>query len=208
MTKAYRKEHVRVWKRHHGAIPKDPSGRSFEIHHVDGNPENNCIDNLICVSIGDHYQIHLAQGDYGAAFLIANRMQVKPCDIANVARLASLKRVQNGTHNFQNPQHPRSLDHNKGKVVAKNLVTGEIKQVPKEEFDASDVLVGHNCGRKQKVVHNNRGHNKGKSWTQQHKEIPSHVCSYCGFTGRGSSVSRWHNENCKHKDKENGSKIS
>lgn len=208
MLKKYRREHTKIWKQRHGKIPRDKDGRSYEIHHLDGNPENNNIDNLICVSIQEHYNIHKSQGDYGAAFLIANRMKEKPSDIAEVARQGSLKRLREGTHNFQDPNFPRSLDHNKEKVVAKDLRNKKIIRVSKEEFDSKEYLVGHNYGRTQEKVHNNRGHNKGKKWRQQNKEVPAHICKYCGFTGRGSLVSRWHNDNCKYKENYIGSKTS
>ena len=35
----------------HGKIPKDDLGRSYEIHHIDGDHSNNLIENLLCVSI-------------------------------------------------------------------------------------------------------------------------------------------------------------
>lgn len=43
--------HRKIWKDHYDEIPLDEDGRSYEIHHKDKNPQNNNIDNLICVSI-------------------------------------------------------------------------------------------------------------------------------------------------------------
>lgn len=63
-----------IWKKHFGEIPKDSDGRPYEVHHKDGNRKNNTIENLICVSIKEHYDLHYNQGDYGAAMLIAKRM--------------------------------------------------------------------------------------------------------------------------------------
>jgi hypothetical protein len=51
----------KLWESIHGIIPKDSSGRTFDIHHIDGNRKNNSIDNLICLSLEDHYKIHLKQ---------------------------------------------------------------------------------------------------------------------------------------------------
>ena len=191
-------EHIKQWKKHFGKIPKDKNGRSYEIHHLDGNIENNNIDNLICVSIEEHYNIHKKQGDYGGAFLIAGRMKIKPEDISEVASKASKERVVSGTHNFLDPNFPRSLDHNRGFVVAKNTLNGETIRVSKEEFDNNDNLVGINSNRKQKTVHSNRGQNKGKKWKIKNKEIGV-KCNFCEFVGRASLVSRWHNDNCKDK---------
>jgi hypothetical protein len=62
-----------IWKKYYGEIPIDEKGRSYEIHHIDGNHNNNSIENLKCISIEEHYRIHLEQGDYLAANLIADR---------------------------------------------------------------------------------------------------------------------------------------
>lgn len=51
----------KIWESHYGKIPTDSKGRTFDIHHIDGNRKNNSIDNLACVSIEDHYKIHLKQ---------------------------------------------------------------------------------------------------------------------------------------------------
>jgi hypothetical protein len=61
---SYRK----IWSKSYGEIPKDEFGRSYEIHHIDGNRKNNSIENLLCVSIQEHFEIHknqyLKNGDY------------------------------------------------------------------------------------------------------------------------------------------------
>jgi len=189
---------AKIWKQHFGVIPKDEFGRSYEIHHIDGNPNNNNIDNLKAVSIHEHYEIHRDNGDYGAAFIIARRMKSKPEDIAEVARLGALKRVEAGTHNFQDPNFPRSLDHNKGYVVAKNISTNEYVRVTKEEFNSSDILVGSNKNRKQNKVHTNRGHNKGKNWSQKEKRTNTVTCPHCNKSGDASGMIRWHFERCKY----------
>lgn len=72
MKTNYRK----IWEQNFGEIPKDSEGRSYEIHHKDGNRENNNTDNLICISIQEHYDIHYNQGDYGACVMIAKRMSL------------------------------------------------------------------------------------------------------------------------------------
>lgn len=68
-------KHRRIWEAHNGRIPVDEKGRSYEIHHIDGNHDNNDIDNLKCVSIEEHYKIHLNQGDIVEAALVAKRMR-------------------------------------------------------------------------------------------------------------------------------------
>lgn len=191
---------AKIWKQHYGSIPKDNNGRSYDIHHIDGDPNNNDISNLKAVSIQEHYEIHRDQGDYGAAFMIAKRMKVKPSDISETARLGTLQRVKAGTHNFQDPNFPRSLDHNKGMVVALDTRTNRTVRVTKEEFDNSEYLVGSNTGRKQKNIHNNRGWNIGKTWKQKEKRSNVVTCPHCNKSGDASGLIRWHFERCKFKN--------
>jgi hypothetical protein len=69
----------KLWMKQNGPIPVDEQGRSYEIHHIDGNRKNNCLENLLCLSIEDHYKLHYAKGEYFAANLIAQRME-KPAE--------------------------------------------------------------------------------------------------------------------------------
>lgn len=70
----------KLWIKENGPIPIDEQGRSYEIHHIDGNRKNNCLDNLLCLSIEDHYKLHYDKGDFLAANLIAQRME-KPVKV-------------------------------------------------------------------------------------------------------------------------------
>lgn len=45
--------HVQVWEDHHGPVPK-----GFHIHHKDGNPANNAIDNLELRTPSSHAKCH------------------------------------------------------------------------------------------------------------------------------------------------------
>jgi len=65
-----------IWEVNHGPIPVDKDGRSYEIHHIDGNRKNNKLDNLLCLSIQEHYDLHKRQEDFAACGLIANRMEL------------------------------------------------------------------------------------------------------------------------------------
>jgi len=70
------KPHRKVWIDAYGKIPKDDTGRTYEIHHIDLNHKNNQLENLQCVSIEEHFQIHKSRGDWGAGAAIARRMKV------------------------------------------------------------------------------------------------------------------------------------
>ena len=67
---SYRK----IWEKVNGKIPIDKNGKSYEIHHIDGNRKNNKINNLICITIDEHYKIHFDNRQIHSANLIANRM--------------------------------------------------------------------------------------------------------------------------------------
>jgi hypothetical protein len=64
----------KVWKSFFGIIPKDETGRSYEIHHIDGDYNNNDINNLKAVSLQEHYNIHFKQGDLAACHRMATRL--------------------------------------------------------------------------------------------------------------------------------------
>jgi hypothetical protein len=95
-TSRYRK----IYEHHTGPIPKDNDGRTYEIHHIDGNHSNNDPINLKAVTIQEHYAIHHAQGDWSACVRIAAAMQMSSQELSDLARKATYKRLANGTHNF------------------------------------------------------------------------------------------------------------
>lgn len=82
MKTNYRK----IWEDVYGEIPLDDEGRTYEIHHIDGNRDNNSIDNLMCVPIQEHYKIHYENGDYGACVMIAKRMNLPVDYISNIQK--------------------------------------------------------------------------------------------------------------------------
>ena len=92
------RSYINIYKEHYGDIPKDSLGRSYDIHHIDGNPDNNHISNLIALSIDEHYKIHKEQGDTGAAWAISHRLNLDPADISELTRNMNLTRAANGTH--------------------------------------------------------------------------------------------------------------
>lgn len=81
--------HRKIYKEHYGLIPKDVNGRSYEIHHIDGDHSNNNISNLKCVSIEEHYKIHKSQGDIKACLIMAKRMKLSPEEKTQLAKIAN-----------------------------------------------------------------------------------------------------------------------
>jgi len=99
-TNKYRK----IYENHYGNIPRDREGRSYEIHHIDGNHSNNDPTNLTALTLTEHYEIHFKQGDYFACMLMqAQRMNSTPAERSAVSKLNALSQLKNGTHVSQIP---------------------------------------------------------------------------------------------------------
>lgn len=66
------KKHRKIYEEYHqcSLIPY------IEIHHIDGDHSNNNIENLLAVTVEEHYKLHLERGDKAAAALIGIRAGV------------------------------------------------------------------------------------------------------------------------------------
>lgn len=89
--------HRKIYEHHHqgSLLP------GIEIHHIDGDPENNNPSNLLAVTIEEHLAIHQSQEDWGAVQAILMRMENSSEDIADAARKKQLQLLADGEHNFQ-----------------------------------------------------------------------------------------------------------
>lgn len=153
----------KIFTETNGAIPSDSDGRTYEIHHIDGNHLNNDPSNLKCVSIQEHYDIHYAQGDWGACQAIMRRMKKTPEEISaecselvkkNIkagrmpqltsehARARELDRVNKGIHAWQGPEASKRVSERNLKRVADGLnpFAGDLgsrlsKQVQRDRID-------------------------------------------------------------------------
>jgi hypothetical protein len=87
-----------IWENHYNQ--KIPPG--MHIHHKDGNHNNNDIINLLLVTAEEHYNIHLAQGDYFECYLLAKQhLNKSKEEMSDLRRLSALKQLSEGTHPFQ-----------------------------------------------------------------------------------------------------------
>ena len=93
-TTNYRK----IWEHFNGPIPKDEQGRSYEIHHIDGNHSNNHIDNLQCVSLQEHYDIHLQQNDTYACLRLSQKLKMSKQEISDLAIKTNNERWSNSQY--------------------------------------------------------------------------------------------------------------
>jgi hypothetical protein len=93
-------DYRKIYKDHNGDIPVDLNGRTYEIHHIDGDHSNNHPSNLKAITIKEHYDIHYSQEDYGACWFILLRMGVDPGELSQFSREVANKKVAAGTHHF------------------------------------------------------------------------------------------------------------
>jgi HNH endonuclease len=187
-TKNYRK----IYENHHGPIPKDAEGRTYEIHHIDGDHENNDPSNLKCITIQDHYDIHFSQGDWMACWKMSKRMKISPHAASELARRSAVDRVENGTHPFlgsdnnikrvKNGTHPFLGSSNN----AKRVESGTHNFLDREAAKL----------RAENRIKNGTHPFLGESSPTQVKW----TCEHCGKAGRGkSNYNRAHGDKCKMK---------
>ena len=115
----------RIYEKHYGPIPKEINGRKYEIHHIDGNSHNNTLENLVALTLRDHYDLHYSQGDWAACLKIAAKMKLSSDEISNVAKLNHRTRLENGTHPWQ--KRADGSSHTKDRISKpgyKNPFTG------------------------------------------------------------------------------------
>ena len=114
------REYIKIYKQHYGEIPRDSQGRSYDIHHIDGDYTNNDISNLIALSIEEHYNLHKIQEDWGAVWALAKRLDVSQQEKSETTRNMNLARAKagthwsqvsskNGTHHFNNLEWQRKM---------------------------------------------------------------------------------------------------
>lgn len=104
-SKHYRK----IYESHYGPIGRDEDGRSLEIHHIDGDHDNNDISNLKLVTIQEHYDIHYSQGDWAACLIMGERMKLTFDEMSKLSSKVQNERLRLGIHSFSGDNHPMKV---------------------------------------------------------------------------------------------------
>ena len=217
----------RIWQNHFGSIPKDSDGRSCEIHHIDGNPDNNSIDNLICLTIHEHYDIHFWQEDWGACSAIASRLKVSSEELSILTMQHNHKMMIEGTHPFAKREDGSSL----GAEVTRRLVAegkhnfigspyaAQMYADGTHPFLGGEIQRATNTRRLNDGTHNWLGNNnpsfiKSKNGTHQWQGSDANLdklakgihasqlrvcCIYCHRDFDKANYSRSHGDKCKNK---------
>lgn len=204
-TSQYRK----IFENHHGSIPVDQTGRKYEIHHKDGNHNNNDPSNLVALTIQEHLNAHHIRGDWAACFRIAQRMKLSPEEIREYARKRTEKQLQQGIHNFQREDvknktkarlaeqyslgiHPfQDRERARARAIARvqngthNLLDREAasKRSKARVANGTCNLVGGSQQRKMLA--------EGK-----HPSQITQICPHCQKSGKASAMKRWHFDKC------------
>lgn len=170
-TKKYRK----IYENHYGPIPKDEQGRKYEVHHIDGDKQNNHPNNLKCVSIQEHYAIHFSQGDWNACFMMADRMNLSPHEKSLLSSKAQRARVEQGTHHFLFRTSKDFTPEWKANIsAAKKGKPTWNKGIPRTEEEKAKMREGHS--------------------KREHLE-----CPHCRRCIDKPNYSRYHGDRCKHR---------
>jgi hypothetical protein len=145
-----------IWEKAYGPIPKDERGISFDIHHIDGDPTNNALENLKAVSVADHYDIHYKQEDWHQASLIAKRLFIS-LDEWKALRSKAAK-----------AQWEKLSEEEKSSIANKAMETKYKRGFTRENF-ADNMAKGRAA-----MSHEARSENSRKGWaTRKQRELES-----------------------------------
>lgn len=188
-TTNYRK----IYENHYGPIPKDETGRSYEIHHIDGNHSNNDPENLKAVTIQEHYDIHYSQQDWVACLIMSDRMKISPEEKSSLAKQHAQERVNKGEHHFSKRLDGSSLASDRVIAGTHPLMTLEYKNNARmlQELKAE---MGIHVFQDKELTRKNM-----HTLISEGKHPTCHIwtCEVCGKTGKSkTNYTRWHGTNC------------
>jgi hypothetical protein len=180
-----------IWEQTNGPIHIDEQGRPYEIHHIDGNRKNNDLSNLKCVTVEEHYNIHLEQKDYYAAFIIGQRLNRSIEELDEIKRQMSLakkgrpssftgkKHSEESKRKMSESAKRRGIPEERQKRMA--LARVGVKRGPFSDEHKAKLSASH----------------KGKP--NKHKGVPYGVveCPHCSKIGGAPGMKKHHFNNCE-----------
>jgi hypothetical protein len=191
-------KHRLIYEKHFGPIPVDEYGRTYDIHHIDGNHSNNEPFNLKAVTIQEHFDIHKSQGDWSACLIMSHRMKLSPSEISELARKNQLRLAEEGKHNFLGGVVQSRSNQRRLKNGTHHLLKRE---------DGSSV--SSDCVKKGKhnFLRRSDGTSQSKDTQQQQLRAGTHMnqrpwkCAHCGKSGIGvSNEVQHHRKYCENRE--------
>ena len=180
-------DYRKIYKQFYGDIPTDDNGTRYDIHHIDGDRNNNSPDNLKAVSIDEHYAIHYRQGDLDACCAILIRMKNNNKLLSEISRERELKKLEQGTHKFQDSVWQKE----------KAKKTKEAGSNPAYDPEWQKL-------KYQKQKEEGRIKLWSSSYLVEAAKLETHpskfkwVCKHCNKIGLGKgNYTRFHGDNCK-----------
>jgi hypothetical protein len=145
-----------IWEKHYGKIPIDENNQTYEIHHIDGNRENNDISNLKCVSKKEHAQIHFDQKEFAAAYAILKRTKGIKKDFSGWNHSEETKeKISNSISGEKNPMYGKTrLDrigkgYWRGKKQPEEMISKRVEKfIGQKRPKQSEAMSGRNIGEK------------------------------------------------------------
>ncbi len=199
-----------IWQQANGPIPVDEQGRSYEIHHVDGNRKNNDLSNLVCITIEEHLRIHEKQGDEAACHAIRVRMHneaqkgwkhsLKSREKMSIAKKGAVRmpHTEETKKKMSNAKKGKKLsEESRQKLIESKKANGTLNHSAETRLKMSEAKKGKvtwTKGRKAsletklKMSKIRKGVSKGPQVRVE--------CPHCGAVG-GNAMKRWHFNNCK-----------
>jgi hypothetical protein len=124
------KNYRKIYERHYQCSLLE----GIDIHHIDNDHNNNHPLNLKAVTLEEHYSIHKLQKDFYAAYLIGQRMKIKPEDWVLMAKENGRKSgIQNRDNGVgltawakNNPDLAKEVRTKAGKIGGKIAVEQQI----------------------------------------------------------------------------------
>ena len=166
----------KIYEQHYGPIPVDEDGRTYDIHHIDGDLTNNDINNLVALSIREHYETHYKNGDVGACLIMSDRMKVSP---EERSRLSSESNRIN--HQRLGSEHPIIKNNNERLLNGTHNLLGDSNPVHKMIDDGTHHWLGGELQREQQNkrvedgVHQWVGGELQKKWAAEQIKAGTHI---------------------------------
>lgn len=207
--KSIKTDYRKIYEQNYGKIPMDSEGRSYHIHHIDGNRENNNPNNLKAVSLEEHYEIHKQQGDWAACIRLAAILHISKDEKSELSKRHNESMFGTGNHPWQNSQYATERNISLVQKGIHNFLGGKIQSEMNFERvkNGTHPFMKREDGSSLASDRTKNGTNPFQKRTdgsslssdaianRTHPTQKLRSCVHCGVSGKGSSnYSRYHKD--------------